>query len=162
MNSNGDLNVMAASWVTPVSDEPFIIAVSIWAKSKTYENIHSTKEFTVNIVNDKHVDIVWSAGTLSGKKLNKWKKLELKPYSSEKISVPGIEHVLGFLECRVRDEIMIDESALFLADVLAIHVNKEYYREYGWDLRKTNILLHASGKAFVTTGKLIFPHRFSG
>jgi len=156
---DGVLNVMAASWVSPVNDEPFVIAAPIWMGSKTYKNIHDTKEFTVNVVNDEYVDIVWAAGTLSGKKIDKWGKLGLKPVSSSKINVPGIEGVLGFLECRVRDEIVVGETALFLADVLAIHVNKEYYEKYGWNLRKTNILLHAGGKAFVTTGKLVFPSR---
>jgi len=156
---DGKLNVMAASWVTPVSDEPFLVAVSIWSKSKTYSNIHSTREFTVNIVSDKHVDMVWKAGSLTGWEVDKWSLLGLKPYPSSRIKTPGLENTLGFLECIVQNEIPVGESALFTASVEAIHVDKEYYERYGWNLRKTNILLHAGGKTFVTTGKLVFPSK---
>jgi len=158
-DEQGKLNVMAASWVTPVSDEPFVLAASIWTGSKTYENISRTREFTVNVVGEKHIDLVWEAGSTSGREVDKWEKLGLKPIPSSKISVPGIEGVLGFLECRVRDSIVIEESALILADVLAIHVDKELYEKYGWNLRRASILLHAGGRAFVLTGKLVFPTR---
>jgi len=159
MDKEGKLNVMAASWVSPVSDEPPFIAVSIWRESKTYENIVETGEFTVNIVSDKHIDLVWEAGTTSGKKVDKWSKLGLEPYSSSEIRVPGIKGVLGFVECRVRESIGVGESELFIAEALKVHVNREMYEKYGWNLRKTGILLHAGGRVFTTTKWPIFPRR---
>ncbi|MET1159719.1 MAG: flavin reductase family protein [Thermoprotei archaeon] len=157
MDKNGRLNVMAASWVTPLSEEPFLVGLPIWRESKTYENIRDVREFTINVVSDKHIDIVWKAGTLSGKKVDKWSLLGLKPYPSKNIRVPGIDGVLGFLECRVINSIGVGESELFIAEVLAIHVNKELYEKYGWNLRKTSILMHAGGKAFTVPGRLVFP-----
>ena len=158
-DDRGRLNVMAASWVSPISDEPFLVAVPLWRKCKTFENISSNHEFTINVVDDKFVDTVWFAGTTSGREVDKWSKLGLKPVESKKISVPGIDGVLGFLECRVRDIHDYGENSLIIADVLAIHVDKEYYERYGWNLRKTTILLHVGGKAFATIGKLLFPSR---
>lgn len=159
-DSGGKLNVMAASWVTPVSDEPFLVGLGIWRKCKTFENILETKDFTINIVDEKFVDIVYRAGTMSGREVDKWSLLNLKPAQPREISTPGIEGVLGFLECRLYRHIELGgENDLIIANVLAIHVDKNLYEKYGWNLRKTNILLHAGGKAFVTTGKLVFPSK---
>jgi len=74
-NKSSSLNVMAASWVSPVSDEPFLITVSIWRGSLTHQYISETREFTINIPSEKHVDIVYKAGTTSGREVDKFKLL---------------------------------------------------------------------------------------
>ncbi|OYT38618.1 MAG: flavin reductase [Desulfurococcales archaeon ex4484_58] len=160
VSRKGDrLNVMSASWVTPVSDDPPLVAVSIWRKSLTYEYIMESKEFTINVVNDSMVNIVYRAGTVSGREIDKFRELGLEVIPSKKIKTPGVKDVLGFLECVLEKSVMVGESDLLIARVVATHVDQNYYERYGWNLRKTSILLHAGGKAFVTTGRLVFPSK---
>ncbi|MEM4005821.1 MAG: flavin reductase family protein [Desulfurococcaceae archaeon] len=158
-SKTGAVNVMSASWVSPVSDEPFIVAVSIWKGSLTYQNIKETGEFTINIPSEKHLDIVYKAGTISGREIDKISTLGLRLAKSSIIEAPGLEDMLGFLECRVINEIEVGESALFLAEVKTVHVVEEMYTRYGWDLSKAKILLHNGGRGFTTPYKLILARR---
>jgi len=158
-SSSGRLNVMAASWVSPISDEPFLVALSIWKGSLTYQYIKETGEFTVNIPSEKQVNVVFKAGSTSGREIDKLGLLGLKAISSKNINTPGLEDMLGFLECRVVKEIDLDESTLFIAEVKAIHVREDLYSRYGWDLSKTRILLHHAGRGFTTSSRLILAEK---
>lgn len=154
---NNVLNVMSASWVTPICEEPFLIALSLWTRSKTYRNIVETKEFTVNVVDEKFIDKVWVAGTKSGWDVDKWSLLGFKPVQSRRIKTPGIEGCLGFLECSLKHEHLFNDTSLIIANVEVIHVNKDLYEKYGWNLHKAKILMHNGGKSFTVSGKPMFP-----
>lgn len=156
---DGKLNVMAASWVTPVSDEPFLLAISIWKGSLTHQYISDVKEFTVNVPSEKHVEIVYKAGTMSGRSVDKMSVLGLRTVKSTKIGTPGLEGMLGFLECKVVSEVDLGESTLFIARVEAIHVIGELFTKYGWDLSKARVLMHNSGRGFTIPGKLVLAGR---
>ncbi len=155
----GELNVMAASWATPISAEPFLVAVSVWKGSLTYQNISETKEFTMNIPGEKHVNLVYKAGTVSGKEVDKVRLLGLRTVNSTRIGTPGLEDMLGFLECRVINEVDAGESVLFIAEVVAVQVVEGLYTKYGWDLAKAKILLHHGGRGFTVPGRLILAEK---
>ena len=131
---SGRLNVMAASWVSPVSDEPFLVAVPIWSRSLTHEYIVETGEFTINVLGEEHLNIAYKAGSVSGRDVDKLSALGLKPYPSKHIATPGLEGVLGFLECVVENRVSVGESTLFIAGVKAVHVRRDLYSRYGWNL----------------------------
>lgn len=158
-SSTGFVNVMSASWVTPVSDEPFLVAVSLWKGSLTYQLIKETGEFTINIPSEKDLDRVYRAGTVSGREVDKIKEIGFRLYESKIIKTPGLQDVLGFLECRLVNEIDLGESVLLIAKVEAIHVVEEYYTKYGWDLYKAKPLLHHSGRAFTTPTRPLLAQR---
>jgi hypothetical protein len=86
-----------------VSDDPPLIAMSLWEKEYTHALIDETGEFTVNIPSSKLLKQVWLAGTRSGSKMDKAKLLKVSFTTSSTIKVPGIEECIGTLECRVKD-----------------------------------------------------------
>ncbi|ADV65361.1 flavin reductase family protein [Desulfurococcus mucosus] len=155
----GRLNVMSASWVSPISDEPFLIAVSIWRGSLTHEYVSETGEFTVNVLGEEHLETAFKAGSVSGREVDKWGLLGLKPYPSRHVSVPGVEGALGILECVVENRVPVGESTLFIAGVKAVRVNRDLYGRYGWNLGKARILMHAGGRAFTVSGRLLLAGR---
>jgi len=117
----GELNVMAASWVMPVSEEPLRLAMAIDRESRTYELIEKYGEFTVNVVDAKLVNKIYKAGTISGKNVkDKLTVIGLKTISSLKIRTPGLEEALGIIESRVWKSLDVGEVRLYIADILAI------------------------------------------
>ncbi len=156
-----EVNVMAASWVMPVSEEPLRIALALDRESYTFELIEKYKEFTVNIVDAKLVDKVYQAGTITGRKVkNKIEYIGLHTTPPLKLETPGIEEAIGIIEARVWKAIDVGEVRLYIADVVSVRVKPEYYNEkYGWDIRKTQILLHLTGRAFTIPSKLILAER---
>lgn len=155
----GKLNVMAVSWVTPASEEPPLIALAIGKESYTHEILMKTDELTVNVVGEDKVDLVYRAGTVSGRDVDKWRMLGLEEEPSERISVPGIKGSYAIAECRVKNRVDAGECTLFICEILNIKVLKDYYTRYGWDLRKARILLHNSGRAFTIPGRLVFARK---
>ena len=156
--SRGDngYNVMAVSWVTPVSEEPPMLAVAISREAYTLELLEKHREFTLNVVGSRHLDTVYKAGTLSGRRVDKWGMLNLEPLESREVSVPGIKGAYAVYECRVRECIDAGECRLVLADILAVHVLRELYSRYGWELKKADVLLHFGGRVFTTPGRILF------
>ena len=158
-SSSGRLNVMAASWVSPVSEEPPLISVAISRDTLTREYILETREFTINIVGEEHVNTVYRAGIMSGRRVDKWNILGLEPIPSEHISVPGIKDSYGFIECVLEKVVEAGECDLLLCSPKKIHVREDLYTKYGWDLRKAKILMHVRGRVFTVPGKLLFAEK---
>ncbi|MGC8982502.1 MAG: flavin reductase family protein [Desulfurococcaceae archaeon] len=157
----GRLNVMSASWVSPVSDEPFLVALSIWTGSLTYQYIKETGEFTINIPGEEHVDVVYKAGSLSGREVDKLSLLGLKTVNSARIGTPGLAGMLGFLECKVAKEVAVsDDTSLIIAEVLAIHVKEDAYSKFGWNITKGGrVLMHLGGRGFTVPYRLILAEK---
>ncbi len=155
MDKDGRLNVMAASWVMPASEEPPSIVVSVYREQKTYENIVETGEFTINVMGEEHAQTVYKAGTLTGRKVDKWRLLHLEPLPSKKIKVPGIKGAYAVVECRVKQLVPTGECDLVICEPQAIRARRDLYQRYGWDLKKAKILLHNRGRVFVVPGKLV-------
>lgn len=156
---NGGYNVMAASWVSPISEDPPLVALAIDKESYTHELIKETREFTINFVGEEHIDLVYKAGILSGRNTDKWSLLGLEPVQSKIISVPGIRDCCGFLECQLEKIVDAGECSLFIARIVASHVKSDLYTKYGWNLKKAKILLHLRGRAFVLPGKIILARK---
>ncbi|WP_440058939.1 flavin reductase family protein [Thermogladius sp. 4427co] len=155
IDKSGRLNVMAASWIMPVNDEPFTIALALDKETKTYQNIMEVGEATINIVGEEHAEIVYKAGTLSGREVDKWSLLKLEPQPSKHVKPPGIKGAYGFVECRVEKLIDLEGVVLVLFKPLAIHVRSDLFEKYGWNLAKAKILMHQRGRVFVGPGRVI-------
>lgn len=148
-----DKNFMACSWITPISDEPFLIAASLWKGNYTYELIEKTGVFTVNVPQPELVNEVWMAGTKSGRMVDKVGLTNLKLEKARKVDGYIIADCVANLECVVKNKVDIGESVLYIAEVVEAYVNKGCFEKV-W---KTKILLHLGGKDFVTFGEKIRP-----
>lgn len=150
----GKPNVMTAAWCTPVSDDPFIIALCLGKDSLTAGNITATKEFTLNIPTRKLLNAVWLCGTRSGRKLDKAKAARLTYGRARKISAPVINECIGHLECRLRQRHEYGECYIFIADVLSAYAEKELMKEGAWS-EKAKVLLHLGSNKFISPSKLV-------
>jgi len=152
-SKDGRANIMSCSWITPVSDEPPFIAVSLWKEGYTHKLIDETEEFTVNIPSSKMLEQVWLAGTKSGSKTDKIKLLKLNLVASKTVDAPGIEECLGTLECKVETRVEVGEQIIYIAEVKRAVVDGTYFKKGIWT-EEAKLLLHCARKIF-STPKLI-------
>jgi len=153
-----EVNLMAASWVMPVSEEPPKVALSVDKECYTFELIEKYGEFTVNVVEEKYLDEIWFLGTTSGREGDKIAKTGLTVVKGRKVDAPVIKEAIGVLEAKVSEKIDVGECRLYVGDIVYAEADESKYSlRYGWDLRKTRLIHHLSGKAFMTNGRLIFP-----
>jgi len=152
-------NVMACSWITPVSEEPPYIALAMWRENYSYQLIMRNKEFTVNIPGCEHVNQVWIAGTRSGRKVDKAKILGFKFIKSSKLKTPYIDGCLAYLGCRLDKTVDIGEISLMIAEIVEAKARKDLLVRGKWNLKKAKVLQHLGGKVFTYSEKTLWPSK---
>ncbi len=153
---NGEYSFAPASWVTPVSDEPPVVAVALSEESYTRELLLERGEFTLCVLSVDQVDEILYLGSVSGREVDKLSVVGWRAVRAREVDAPALDNALGVLECRVRQTLQVDEMTLVLADVVgAGAVEGAFSDRYGWDLRRVKIPLHAAGRTFVEPGRLV-------
>ncbi|MCC6004074.1 MAG: flavin reductase family protein [Thermofilum sp.] len=147
------VNFMAASWVSPISEEPPLVGVAIGVDSYTRELIDMYGEFTVNVLPIEFLDKLYYAGTVSGRSEDK--TTVIKPVKGEKVDAPVAEGAIGVIECRVYTTLKTNDVVLYAGEVLSARADERFFsKRGGWDLRKTNLPLHNWGAGFYEVGRL--------
>jgi len=154
-DENGKVNFMSCSWITPVSEDPPLIALAISHESYTREVILKKKEFTVNIPSMQLLEEVWIAGTTSGKKVDKVKETGVEVEDARNISAPIILKSIGYLECRLKDYVEAGECTLIIAEVVAAYAKEGTFTRGIWKLEKTSPLLHVGSVYFTTANRYL-------
>src|ERR671933_2232155 len=67
----GDMNVMTASWLTPVSYRPVLIGLSVHQANLTHDLIRKGGEFAINIPSADLLRQVRYCASVSGREQNK-------------------------------------------------------------------------------------------
>ncbi len=157
--SRGKVNVMACSWITPVSEDPPLVAVAVGRESLTNQLIRESREFTVNIPPASMLSQVWKAGTTSGRRVDKVRELGLRLSDPRAVSTPVIEGCMASLECVVVREVEAGECTLFIGEVKAAYADRSLFKRGLWDLSKTDLLLHLGSRYFTVPRERLQPPR---
>ena len=120
----GKPNVITLAWAGIVCSEPPMLSVSIRLGRYSYGLIKEQKEFTVNIPTTaimKETDI---CGTVSGRSGDKFKLAGLHTEPAKEVKAPLIKECPVALECKVRDSKMLGTHEMFIAEIVAVHVEE--------------------------------------
>lgn len=148
---NGKVNAMALAWHMPVEENKVAIAVD--RENYTYELIKDSKEFTLNVLSIEKADLIWKVGTTSGREVDKVKEFGIELEKGVKVKTPHIKDCLGYLECKVFDEVKLDEHSVFFAEIVHAWADKRYFKDV-W-LEKAKIAMHVGKKFFTTTSEYV-------
>ncbi len=117
-----DYSCMAASWITPVSRKPPILAVAIARSRYTYEKIVESREFNVCILGIEHVDKIDYLGTVSGREVkDKIMASGLTKAKARKTKPPIIAESLAVAECRLREIVSAGDHDLVIGEVVEVY-----------------------------------------
>ncbi len=139
-------NVMTLAWHTPVEYD--VLAIAIDRENYSYELLSKSREFTLNVLPIDRLDVIWKAGTMSGRDVDKVSELNIKLERGVKIETPHIEDAIAFLECAVRDELKLKEHSLIVAKIVYAWADGRYFEET-WK-EGCGVPMHV-GKRFFTT-----------
>ncbi len=142
--SGEEVNIMAASWVTPISMEPPTVGVVVDEETYTADLIKKYKQYTINIV--ENLKLIMRAGSVSGREANKLEGVKWE--RGKKVDSPVLEEAVGWIEAKVINEVKVGEVYLFVGEVVHWEARRGFDR-YGWRLGEVKIPLHKAGKAFV-------------
>ena len=144
-------NAATMAWITPVSFDPPMVAVSIAPSRYTSILIDDVKEFVVNIPTSDLLDKAFLFGTKSGKTVDKIElaKVTLRP--AKIVKPPLIDECIAHLECQLSDRMEVGDHILYIGRVLAADADESIYRDEKFDPGRGKLLLHIGGEYFTTT-----------
>jgi flavin reductase (DIM6/NTAB) family NADH-FMN oxidoreductase RutF len=151
LNAAGQLDAAPFSAFNYVGMDPPIVAVGIANKpgpdpvaKQTAQNIRSTGEFVVNVVNEAVAETMNFTAIDFPPEIKVLKIAALKTEPSLIVKVPRLAAAPASLECREVMTLEIGRNRIVLGQVVAIHVKDEFIDPTGHYIRAEQ--LHAIGR----------------
>jgi flavin reductase (DIM6/NTAB) family NADH-FMN oxidoreductase RutF len=111
-------NVMAASWVFPLSMDPPLFGVSVSEKRFSHRLIREGKAFGINLPHSELEKAVVVCGTESGRDTDKFAKAGLT--KDDGVRVPLIKQCPVSIECELVDEIKSGDHVVFVGKAVKV------------------------------------------
>lgn len=123
VSADGEVDLMAASWVSVVSKTPPTLSISLQHGRQTYANILATGTFVVNVVPARLAEEADYCGLISGCKADKATVAGLRLQPATQVEAPLLADAPLNVECRLSGETAIGDYRLLLGEILEIHVD---------------------------------------
>lgn len=152
----GDMNVMTASWLSPVSYRPLLLGLSVHQATLTHELIKKGQEFAINIPNHELVKQVRYCGAISGRDQNKLKVTGLHEEGPRAIRPVLIRECIAHLECAVVDAFTPGDHTIFVAEIVSAQAEEEAFDDaYLLAERDLAPITHLGGPRYAAFGEPI-------
>ncbi|MBR6626890.1 MAG: flavin reductase family protein [Lachnospiraceae bacterium] len=154
-DAKGRPNIITLAWVGTVCTNPPMVSISVRPERYSYPILRDTGEFVINLTTKELTYATDYCGVKSGRDVDKFKEMKLTPIPGQHVKAPLIEESPVNIECRVRQVLELGSHDMFLADVLAVHVDEKYMDEKGkFHLEKSEPIVYSHGD-YLTTGELL-------
>ena len=148
-------NIMTVAWTGILNTNPAMVYISVRPERYSYNLIKETKEFVINLTNEKLAYATDWCGVRSGAKYDKFKEMHLTKEKTKHLNCPSIKESPVSIECKVIDIKEYGSHHTFVAEVVSIDADEKYIDEKGaFDISKCNLIAYANG-GYYTLGKKI-------
>ncbi len=142
-------NIITLAWVGTVCSNPPMISISIRPSRYSHELISASKEFVINIPDEKMIEACEFCGTNSGKNIDKFKELGLTKEKGFIVSSPIIKECPINIECRVKKIIHLGTHDMFIGEVVSVDTDEEViYPDGEIDYEKVGMLSYLMNNYF--------------
>lgn len=136
-------NIITLSWAANVCSKPPSVAVGIRPNRYSHKMVKDAGEFVLNIPSSDLIETAVFSGTKSGRDFDKFAECKVTPIPSSKIDAPMIKECPINLECKTTQIVDIGVHDLFIAEVLAVHMDESILDERGiLDPSKVNLFTY--------------------
>ena len=163
--TGGDMEnstLMTAAWTGIVNSDPPMTYVSIRPERYSYDIIRERGEFVINLTTVPLVKETDYAGVVSMRKEDKFRTLGLTKEAADLVQAPLIAQCPVNLECRVTGVKDLGSHSMFLAEIVAVHVEESLYDKNGRIcLENADLLAYVHGDYFPVGKKKLGSFGFS-
>ena len=117
--NEGEVNIFTANWLTQVSFEPPLLAVSVENISKSLPMILRSRIFTVNVLRSGDREL---AGKLGKSALRDPDKLVNIAFHPGLNGCPILDDALAWVACEIRNTASAGDSTLIIAEVVDVDI----------------------------------------
>lgn len=151
----GKHNIITVAWTGTICTNPPMAYISVRPERYSYDIIKETKEFVINLTTEELTFATDFCGVKSGRTIDKFQELKLTPEKAQKVKAPLIKESPVNIECVVKQIIKQGSHDLFIADVVAVNVDEQYFDDKNkFHLEQTKPICYSHGEYF-TLGKAI-------
>ncbi len=148
-DAEGRKNVFTAAWTGTVCTNPPMVYVSIRPERHSYNMIKETGEYVINLTTESLARATDFCGVRSGRDMDKFKEAKLTALPASKVKAPLIKESPVNIECRVTEIKELGSHHMFLADVVAVHVEDKYFDEKGkFNLSEAKVISYSHGEYY--------------
>lgn len=126
MEHDGKRNIITIGMFAFFSGDPSFVGIGIKPTRYSYNLIRKSREYVVNVVDEKLKGAVRICGEHSGRDLDKFMRASLTPAKGAKVKAPLIQECPVNIECKVVQEVETGDHVWFIGEVQAAHVNEGY------------------------------------
>jgi flavin reductase (DIM6/NTAB) family NADH-FMN oxidoreductase RutF len=157
-----EYNIITIAWAGTVNSDPPMCSISVRPERHSYEIIKKEGAFVINLVNKQLAPYADWCGVRSGRKFNKFVETGLTPVRATQVNAPMIEEAPVNLECKVTQIIPLGSHDMFLAEVVAVHVNEKLFspKTDALDLKRADLVTYSHGH-YYGLGEIIGKFGFS-
>lgn len=154
-DKEGKDNIITVAWAGTVCTNPPMVSISVRPERYSYDMIKEKGEFVINLTTEKLAYATDYCGVKSGRDVDKFKEAHLTRELASHVGVPMIKESPVSIECRVKEIKEYGSHSVFMADVLAVHVDDQYMDEKGkFDLAMSNPIVYSHGEYYGLGKKL--------
>jgi flavin reductase (DIM6/NTAB) family NADH-FMN oxidoreductase RutF len=117
-----DANVFTANWLTQVSFDPPLLALSVENGCRSHAIIERSRKFTVSVLESGRREVAGDLGRHSTESPDKLSKVAHR-FASK--GCPVLDDALGYLACEVESATLAGDSTLYVARITEAVVLKE-------------------------------------
>lgn len=151
----GKPNIITIAWTGTICSEPPMVSISVRKERYSHKLISESGEFVINLTTEDLAYATDYCGVRSGKDVDKFREMNLTPLKADKVSAPLIAESPVNLECKVTEVKELGTHDMFLAEVVAVHVDDAYMDEKNkFHLEYANPIVYSHG-TYLKTGEEI-------
>lgn len=141
-------NVITIAWCGVASSHPPKIYVSVRKERYSYEILKSQREFCLNLVSEDLVPAADWCGFRSGKDCDKFAEMGFEKQKATQVSCPMIAQSPVSLECRVEQIVPLGSHDMFIAEVVASHIDEDLIEEGRINFEKARLATYQHGEYY--------------
>jgi flavin reductase (DIM6/NTAB) family NADH-FMN oxidoreductase RutF len=108
-------DAFTAAWVMQASFNPLLLAVSINPDNASYELLHATGNFSINVLKEDQLELARRLGTRSGRDEDKLAGIRCHP---GRLGSPILDEALSYFECELMGRTRAGDHELVLGRVV--------------------------------------------
>ena len=148
-------NIITIAWAGTVCTNPPMVSISVRPSRYSYDLIKQSKDFVINLTTQDLTYATDYCGVRSGRDVDKFKELGLNKVKSEHVAAPGIAESPVNIECKVTQCMELGSHHMFIADVVAVHVQEDLIDEKGkFHLNTSGLVAYSHGEYFLLGKKI--------
>lgn len=154
-------NILTVAWTGIIASDPATTYISVRKERYSYNLIKENMEFCINLTTKDLAYATDYVGVKSGRNEDKFKLLNLTKEKGDIVKCPLIKESPVCVECKVKEIKEMGSHDMFIAEIVAVNVDRKYIDEKGkFDMEKCDLIAYSHGQ-YYTLGERLGRFGFS-